>query len=81
MDPTEIPPAQAAVLDVLLSTLLDGEWVVRYSAISGIERMITYAQSGETRAAALDSLAQIATQDPDLAVRSRATLALDRARG
>jgi phycocyanobilin lyase subunit beta len=81
MDPSEVPPAQAAVLDVLLSTLLDGEWVVRYSAISGIERMITYAQSGETRAAAIDSLTQVATQDEDLAVRSRATLAIDRARG
>jgi phycocyanobilin lyase subunit beta len=80
MDKDAVPSAQAAVLDVLLGTLVDGEWVVRYSAISGIERMMTYAQSGETRAAAIESLSDVAEQDNDLAVRSRASLAIDRAR-
>jgi phycocyanobilin lyase subunit beta len=80
MDTNAVPAAQAAVLDVLLGTLVDGEWVVRYSAISGIERMMTYAQSGETRAAAIESLSDVAERDEDLAVRSRAVLAIDRAR-
>ncbi len=80
MDRDAVPAAQAAVLDVLLGTLVDGEWVVRYSAISGIERMMTYAQSGETRAAAIESLSDVAERDEDLAVRSRAILAIDRAR-
>ncbi len=77
----EVPAAQASVLDVLLGTLVDGEWVVRYSAISGIERMLSFAQSGETRAAAIESLSDVAQRDEDLAVRSRASLAIDRSRG
>ena len=77
----EVPAAQASVLDVLLGTLVDGEWVVRYSAISGIERMLSFAQSGETRAAAIESLSEVAQRDEDLAVRSRASLAIDRSRG
>jgi phycocyanobilin lyase subunit beta len=77
----EVPAAQASVLDVLLGTLVDGEWVVRYSAISGIERMLSFAQSGETRAAAIESLSDVAQHDDDLAVRSRASLAIDRSRG
>ncbi len=77
----EVPAAQASVLDVLLGTLVDGEWVVRYSAISGIERMLGFAQSGETRAAAIESLSEVAQRDEDLAVRSRASLAIDRSRG
>lgn len=81
MEAEEVPAAQASVLDVLLGTLVDGEWVVRYSAISGIERMLSFAQSGETRAAAIESLSDVAQHDEDLAVRSRASLAIDRAHG
>lgn len=81
MEPDGVVAAQAAVLDVLLGTLVDGEWVVRYSAISGIERMLGFAQSGETRAMAIESLTTVRDQDEDLTVRSRASLAIDRALG
>ena len=76
----EIPAAQAAVLDVLLGTLVDPEWVVRYSAISGVERLMMYVRTGETRMYAIDRLSEVADQDEDLTVRSRAILAIDRAR-
>jgi phycocyanobilin lyase beta subunit len=81
MEADGVVAAQAAVLDVLLGTLVDGEWVVRYSAISGIERMLSFAQSGETRAMAIESLTMVRDRDEDLAVRSRASLAIDRAHG
>lgn len=77
----EVSAAQNSVLDVLLGTLDDGEWVVRYSGISGIERLMLQMQSGETRMYAIDRLSEIANQDEDLAVRARAGLAIDRASG
>jgi len=81
MDEAEVPAAQAAVLDVLLGTLGDGEWVVRYSGISGVERLMMQVRSGETRMYAIDRLSEVAAQDEDLTVRSRASLAIDRSRG
>lgn len=81
MDEAEVPAAQAAVLDVLLGTLGDGEWVVRYSGISGVERLMMHVRSGETRMYAIDRLSEVASQDEDLTVRSRASLAIDRSRG
>jgi phycocyanobilin lyase subunit beta len=77
----EVPAAQNSVLDVLLGTLNDGEWVVRYSGISGIERLMLQMRSGETRMYAIDRLSEIANQDEDVAVRARASLAIDRASG
>ena len=81
MDEAEVPAAQAAVLDVLLGTLGDSEWVVRYSGISGVERLMMQVRSGETRMYAIDRLLEVAMQDEDLTVRSRASLAIDRSRG
>ena len=81
MDESEIPAAQAAVLDVLLGTLGDPEWVVRYSGISGVERLMMQVRSGETRMYAIDRLSEVAALDEDLTVRSRASLAIDRGRG
>ena len=80
MDEAEVPAAQAAVLDVLLGTLGDSEWVVRYSGISGVERLMMQVRSGETRMYAIDRLSEVAAQDEDLTVRARASLAIDRAR-
>ena len=80
MDEDEVPAAQAAVLDVLLGTLGDEEWVVRYSGISGVERLMMQVRSGETRMYAIDRLSEVAAQDEDLTVRARASLAIDRAR-
>ena len=81
MDEAEVPAAQAAVLDVLLGTLGDSEWVVRYSGISGVERLMMQVRSGETRMYAIDRLLEVAMQDEDLTVRARASLAIDRSRG
>ena len=81
MDESEVPAAQAAVLDVLLGTLGDPEWVVRYSGISGVERLMMQVRSGETRMYAIDRLSEVTALDEDLTVRSRASLAIDRSRG
>lgn len=75
----EIPSAQTAVLEVLLGTLADEEWVVRYSGISGVERLMLQMRTGESRMYAIDRLMELAHQDEDLAVRARARLAIDRA--
>jgi phycocyanobilin lyase subunit beta len=74
-----VSSAQSAVLDVLLGTLADGEWVVRYSGISGIERLMLQMRTGESRMYAIDRLVELVNQDEDLAVRARAQLAIDRA--
>jgi len=70
--------AQAEVLQVLLKICRDPEWVVRYSAIAGVEKLALNLQDGEIRRSAIAQLQQLATSDEDLAVRSRAVMACDR---
>ena len=75
MDATEVPTAQAQVLQVLLKICSDPEWVVRYSAITGVERLLQGLVVGHVREVAIGLLAKIAECDEDLTVRSRAELA------
>jgi phycocyanobilin lyase beta subunit len=78
MDPAEVAAAQAQVLQVLLEICADPEWVVRYSAITGVERLLGGLAAGAVRDRAMDLLAKLAIDDEDLTVRSRAALAGDR---
>jgi len=78
MDPAEVEAAQAQVLQVLLEICADPEWVVRYSAITGVERLLGGLAAGAVRDRAMDLLAKLAIDDEDLTVRSRAALAGDR---
>lgn len=78
MDPAEVEAAQAQVLQVLLEICADPEWVVRYSAITGVERLLGGLAAGKVRDRAMDLLAKLAIDDEDLTVRSRAALAGDR---
>jgi len=80
MDPAEVEAAQAQVLQVLLEICADPEWVVRYSAITGVERLLGGLAAGAVRDRAMDLLAKLAIDDEDLTVRSRAALAGDRNR-
>lgn len=80
MDPAEVEVAQAQVLQVLLEICADPEWVVRYSAITGVERLLGGLAAGAVRDRAMDLLAKLAIEDEDLTVRSRAALAGDRNR-
>lgn len=78
MDPAEVAAAQAQVLQVLLEICADPEWVVRYSAITGVERLLGGLAAGAVRDRAMNLLAKLAIDDEDLTVRSRAALAGDR---
>ena len=71
----EVMQAQAEVLQVLLVICGDPEWVVRYSAITGVERLLGGLGEGAVRDRAMDLLAKLAIDDEDLTVRSRALLA------
>ena len=75
MDAADVPTAQAQVLQVLLGICADPEWVVRYSAITGVERLLQGLVVGDVRDGAIGLLAKIAECDEDLTVRSRAELA------
>lgn len=74
----EVSAAQAQVLQVLLAICGDPEWVVRYSAITGVERLLGGLAVGEVRDSAIDLLSKLAIEDEDLTVRSRAALARQR---
>ena len=75
MAAADIPAAQAEVLQVLLGICRDPEWVVRYSAIAGVERLLRGLVASEVRDGAIGILAKIAESDEDLTVRARADLA------
>ena len=75
MNADEVPIAQAKVLQVLLEICQDPEWVVRYSAITGVERLLQGLVVGTVRDEAIGLLRKIAECDEDLTVRSRAELA------
>jgi phycocyanobilin lyase subunit beta len=71
----EVLQAQAEVLQVLLVICGDPEWVVRYSAITGVERLLGGLGAGAVREGAIGLLSKLAVEDEDLTVRSRAALA------
>ena len=71
----DVPTAQAEVLQVLLAICRDPEWVVRYSAIAGVEQLLQGLVGGDVRDGAIGILAKIAESDEDLTVRARAELA------
>ncbi len=75
MSAGEVETAQAEVLQVLLSICADPEWVVRYSAITGVERLLGGLGPGAVREEAIGLLSRMAVEDEDLTVRSRAALA------
>lgn len=75
MNDDEVPAAQAEVLQVLLGICSDPEWVVRYSAIAGVERLLQGLVVGDVRSGAIGLLEKLAVEDEDLTVRARAELA------
>ena len=75
MNDDDVPAAQAEVLQVLLGICCDPEWVVRYSAIAGVERLLQGLVVGDVRSGAIGLLEKLAVEDEDLTVRARAELA------
>jgi phycocyanobilin lyase subunit beta len=72
MDSAAMAEAQGKCAQVLLGLCDDPEWVVRYSAISGLESLGQAAGQIKAR------LAQVVEQDAEIAVQARARLALQR---
>ena len=69
----EIAPAQHKVLDTLLLATEDGEWVVRYAAIVGLEALSsTLAQSQPELLSKITArLQQLIDRDSEVAIRAR----------
>jgi phycocyanobilin lyase subunit beta len=72
MDSAEVAAAQGKCAKVLLGLCDDPEWVVRYSAISGLESL------GQAAGQIKGQLQQVIEQDVEIAVQARARLALGR---
>ncbi|MGK7952387.1 MAG: HEAT repeat domain-containing protein [Xenococcaceae cyanobacterium] len=76
--PEKLLPAQKEVLQALLTASADGEWVVRYAAVVGLESLaIALAQ---TQAQLIPQITvrfdEIIASDPEIAIRARTKLAL-----
>jgi phycocyanobilin lyase beta subunit len=72
MEIAAVAAAQAQCAKVLLGLCDDPEWVVRYSAIAGLESL------GQAAGQIKGRLQQVVEQDVELAVQARARLALQR---
>ena len=72
MDSTAVAEAQGKCAQVLLGLCDDPEWVVRYSAISGLESL------GQAAGQIKGRLQQVVERDAEIAVQARARLALQR---
>jgi phycocyanobilin lyase beta subunit len=72
MDSGAVAEAQGKCAQVLLGLCDDPEWVVRYSAIAGLESL------GQAAGQITGRLQQVVEQDTEIAVQARARLALQR---
>lgn len=76
----EIVPAQQQVLSALLLATEDGEWVVRYAAIVGLESLAsTLAESQPELVSKIsDRFQELRDRDPELAIKARIEYALQK---
>ena len=73
----EILPAQKRVLDVLLLVCEDGEWVVRYAAVVGLQALLeVVSENSEFVKQILDKFQYLREKDPEIAVRARSQMAI-----
>jgi phycocyanobilin lyase beta subunit len=74
LPPQDIPNAQQKVLDSLFLTLTDGEWIVRYAAVVGLESL------GKSNPNLMESiktkLTQIKAEESETTIQARIDLAL-----
>lgn len=74
--PDELEIAQAEALDALLFVCDDGEWIVRYAAVTGLESLaLAIWHHIDWRLPLLAKLEALASQDPVAAVQARVALA------
>ncbi|MGF1487583.1 MAG: HEAT repeat domain-containing protein [Prochloraceae cyanobacterium] len=72
----DILPAQKQVLDVLLLVCEDGEWVVRYAAVVGLQALLArVSENSEFVKPILAKFQHLQQKDPEIAVSGRACMA------
>jgi len=72
----KVLPAQKQVLDVLLLVCEDGEWVVRYAAVVGLQALLAkVSENSEFVKPILAKFQDLQQKDPEIAVRGRACMA------
>ena len=78
LPPEQVLPAQTEVLKTLLLVSEDGEWVVRYAAVVGLQALFTAIDYTQTHFVKqiLDKFTLIIATDPEIAVRARTQMAL-----
>lgn len=79
LPPTEVIPAQKAVLNTLLLATEDGEWVVRYAAIVGLEALAANLAKTqpELRSKIFTKFEQLISSEPEAAIQARIKYALE----
>lgn len=75
LEPSERVTAQKRVLERLLETSQDPEWVVRYAAIVGLEALAQGLHDLELRDSIEQCLQQLRQSDVEVAIRGRSQLA------
>lgn len=71
----DIAPAQNRTLKTLLLVSQDTEWAIRYAAVVGLHLLAGSSDRPDLTKQILVRLEQLATKDPDTAVKTRAYLA------
>lgn len=71
LEPSERVTAQKRVLERLLETSHDPEWVVRYAAIVGLESLAKGLHDSELRESIDQCLQQLRQNDAEVAIRGR----------
>lgn len=72
------PLVKARCLTSLRRVCADPEWVVRYAAVSGLDLLAAVLEEPIPLMEIREQLGALVSEDPELAVRARATLALSR---
>lgn len=72
------PSVKARCLTSLRCVCADPEWVVRYAAVSGLDLLAAALDDPTAQAAIREQLGALVSEDPEVAVRARAALALSR---
>ncbi|MGB3240654.1 MAG: HEAT repeat domain-containing protein [Geitlerinemataceae cyanobacterium] len=76
-----LPDAQNKVLETLLQTTEDPEWVVRYAAVVGLETLATSPNLAVSNSPIHQRLEEMTAQEVEKGVRARVWLSLNRIEG
>lgn len=76
LSPQQASAAQKAVFQALQTVAKDPEWVVRYAAVVGLQSLALAVKATDLVSKIVSQLEQVAQQDSELAVRTRARLGI-----